>query len=181
MLIHDHASQPYGGHSYPDPSGVTLTDKTIPGLLAKIRLYRANNGLAAGSPEADLEAHYRVVHPHLVSVVGATPTATEDPVARWLNRIWRTPPKEKEFVETLPYNDRLATCAECPHYEAIHPYSTDDKRRLIILAAGRISDHGICKIHHWPVGLAALIAQHDTEDVDGCWANRESCSGTTAI
>jgi hypothetical protein len=170
-LVFDHASQPFGGHSYPDPSGVTLKGKTARELLANITTYRRNNGIAIGSPEADVEAHYRVVHPHLVS--GETKQPAADPVERWLNRIWRTPPQPKNFVEAEPLSKRLDQCRACPHYAKDHAYSAESSRRLIILGVGNVTDFAACKVRHWPVGLAALMPTHDVEALEGCWASRE--------
>jgi hypothetical protein len=169
-LLHLHPSQPYGGHTFPDPSGVPIKGKTLQEMLDAIALYRANNGLPSGNPEKEVEAHYRVVHPHLVTPVGSTRDATEDPVARWLARVWRNPPKEKEFIEAEPLRTRLATCAACEHYVADHAFDADARRRLTILGVGHVTDFGACRAHHWACGLAALIPRHSADPVKGCWA-----------
>lgn len=169
-LILDHAQQPPGGHSFKDASGVLLRDDTLPGLLSKLTRFRQLNGLPAGNPAAEVEADYKVRYPWLVSKVGETPVAKEDPVATWLNRAWRSPVKEREFIESVPLGERLSTCAKCQFYESSWPYTAETRRRMTILGFGRVTDEGVCAVHHWPVGLAALYPKPTTDyRPEGCW------------
>ena len=78
---------------------------------------------------AEVEADYKVRYPWLVSKVGETPVAKEDPVATWLNRAWRSPVKEREFIESVPLGERLSTCANCQFYESSWPYAAEARRR----------------------------------------------------
>ncbi len=133
--------------------------------------FRSTNGFPAGNPEAELEVIYRATNPHLVTKVGVTPVAEEDPVARWVARLWRLPPKEKDFAESETTRVRLETCVTCPHYAAEHSYDAGTARRLAILSHGRMTDFAACDAHHWALGLAALIQSPETQvDAEGCWA-----------
>jgi hypothetical protein len=170
-LIHDHPQQPPGGHTFNDPSGVTIRADLLADLLTKIASYRAANGLPAGNPAAEVEADYKARHPWLVTKVGVTPPTQEDPIARWLNRQWRAPVKERDFVESTVTSARLATCAQCPFYVP-HSLPPEPTRRMRILGYGRLTDEGACGAHHWIVGLAALQANPDTDYApEGCWSN----------
>jgi hypothetical protein len=170
-LIFDHPSQPPGGFTFKDPSGVTLKSDTLRALPAKVASYRAANGLPAGNPAAEIEADYKVRHPWLVSKVGVTPAILEDPVAKWLNRQWRTPTKERDFAESTVTTARLTTCAGCQYYTA-HKLDPEPSRRMRILGCGRLTDESACTVHHWIVGLAALQAKPETDYApEGCWVN----------
>lgn len=172
-LIFDHAQVPPGGYSFPDPSGVVLRSDGLKPLLGKIAQFRSTNGFPPGNPALEVEAYCLIHHPWLVTKVGAVSPVTEDPVARWINRLWLTPPKEHAFTESVIQDERLAVCAQCPHYVPSHPYSLQSRRRLTILGVGHIKDFGACKAHHWPVGLAALISSPGGEPVSGvdCWGS----------
>lgn len=176
MLIYDHASQPYGGHHFRDPSGLILRAKTLKALLVAIADYRRTNGMAPGSPEKEVETFYSTEFPHLVSKLDPASEVAEDPIARWLNRIWRNPPKEREFVESEVELARLRTCTTCQHYTTDHLLSVDARRRLIILGAGRVHNEGACKVQHWACGLAALVATPEAKPVEGCWAQASRVS-----
>lgn len=170
-LLFDHPQSPPGGYSFPDPSGVLLKADNLRGLLGRIASFRATNGFAPGNPAVELETYCKANHPWLVTKVGINPVGYEDPVARWINRMWTTPPKEREFSDAEIVRVRLDTCAACPHYSSFHPFSLNSRRRLEILGVGHIKDHGACKVHHWAVGLAALVNAPEVKiPVEGCWA-----------
>lgn len=172
-LIFDHPRSPIGGHSFLDPSGVLIRADKLLELPPKIASYRSINGLPAGNPEAEIEARYAVDSPWLISRVGTTRTIPEDPVARWLNRAWRTPIRDWAEAETV--NARMATCETCEHYAPDHPFSKDASRRLLVMGAGKLREAGACKVHHWACGLAVLAqAPEVTTGVDGCWASPRS-------
>lgn len=169
-LIHDHAQQPPGGHDFIDPSGVRLHAERLSDLLTKIAAYRRANGLAAGDPAKEVEADYIVRYPWLVTKVGTTVAAKEDPIARWINRQWRLPVKERDFAESTVTAGRLARCAECEYYSPDHPYDAEARRRLTILGFGRVTDEAACSVHHWAVGLAALHQNPESPHrPEGCW------------
>lgn len=171
MLVFDHASSPPGGYTFLDPSGVRQSGKDLRELIANISAYRATNGLPPGNPHAELEAIYKVEHPHLVTKVGVAPVVHEDPIARWVNRLWRLPPKEKDFAESETTRARLETCAACQYYAPIHKFDITTNRRLTILSVARMTDFGACKAHHWAPGMAALMQEPETQvDAEGCWA-----------
>lgn len=123
-------------------------------LITAITNYRSQNGLAAGNPSSEVEAYYAIHHPWMISKVGSVPTVIEDPVARWLNRAWRSP--IKDWAESEMVNARMATCLTCEHYAADHQFDGEATRRLIILGAGKLKESGACKVHHWACGLAVL-------------------------
>jgi len=167
-LIFDHPRSPVGGHSFLDPSGVLIRADKLMELPAKIASYRSVNGLAAGNPEAEIEAKYAVDNPWLVSKVGTTPVVQEDPIARWLNRAWRMP--IKDWAESETVNARLGTCVACEHYAPDHPFSAEATRRLLVMGAGKLRTAGACKVHHWACGLAALAQAPESDlRVEGCW------------
>jgi len=168
-LILDHPREPPEGHYYPDPSAYTVRAKSLRELLNAISSYRTQNALPAGNVTQEVEDFYRVQFPWLVSKVGVNPVVREDPIARWLNRIWRAP--IKDWAESEKVEGRMATCLACPHYAPDHPFDRDSKRRLYILGGGRFSETGACKVHHWAVGLAMLDEKPEVSvAVEGCWA-----------
>ena len=179
MLITDHSRQPPGGHSFPDASGHVLRAPSIPDLLSAITDYRAKNGLHPGDPARELEAHYARLYPWLISKVGSTPAAKEDPCLRWLNRQWRA--VVSKWAETTTARRRYAQCQTCPHYVAAHPWSAESVRRLIIVGAGRTGGmDGICKAHHWAVALACAAESLPTPaTVPECWTTTESSAAST--
>lgn len=179
MLITDHSRQPPGGHSFPDDSGHTLRADSIPALLQAIADYRAKNGLHPGQPYKELEAHYARLYPWLISRVGVAPTTPEDPCLRWLNRQWRQPVSKR--VEAMTARRRYAQCQECPHYVAVHPWSAESRRRLLILGAGKTDGmDGVCKAHHWAVGLACAAESLPTPvAVPECWTATENAGSAT--
>lgn len=173
-LVFDHPSGIPGGFRFRDHSGVTLTADTLRGLVKRIAEFRLTNGLPQGNPTTELEVIFRLSAPHLVTKVGVNPPVSEDPVARWINRLWRLPPKEKDFAESETVRERLETCAGCPYYVAEHAYDASAARRLTILSHARMTDFSACKAHSWAVGLAALIQSPETQvDAEGCWASPE--------
>jgi hypothetical protein len=170
-LIHDHPQSPPGGYPFTDPSGVSFQKDNLRLLLSAIRDFRATNGLPPGNPEAEVEAAYKTLYPWLITRVGTTPIANEDPVARWVGRQWRLPPKEKDFAESETVRTRLETCTACPHYTPEHSYDAGTARRLTILSVARMQDFSACRAHAWSVGLASLIQKPETQvDAEGCWA-----------
>lgn len=169
-LLYDHPQSPPNGYTFTDPSGVPLKRDTLRLLLAAIAEFRTTNGLPPGNPAAEVEADYRVRFPWLVTKVGTVPEVTEDPVSRWVNRLWRLPPKEKDFAESETVRVRLETCVACPHYAPEHSYDAGTARRLTILSVARMQDFSACRAHAWAVGLAALIDHPETQvSVDDCW------------
>jgi hypothetical protein len=170
-LIYDHASAPREGYEFRDHSGVKLKADSLRLLEDKIADFRSTNGFPPGNPAAELEVIYRATNPHLVTKVGTTPVVAEDPVARWVSRLWRLPPKEKDFAESETVRVRLETCVGCPHYVAEHAYDAGTARRLAILSHARMTDFAACEAHKWSVGMASLMQSPDTQvDVEGCWA-----------
>lgn len=167
-LIYDHPRQPPGGPYFVDPSGHTIRNESLEGLIKEIARYRTINGLPAGNPEKEVEQFYAVKFPWLITNVGTTPVATEDPVARWLNRAWRSPIKDWAEAETV--EARASTCEACKHYAPMHRFDSDSMRRLMVLGAGRLRPMGACKAHLWACGLAILpYKQEAALHVDGCW------------
>lgn len=167
-LIHDHAHQPHGGHFFNDPSGYLIRAKSIKELLASIRLYRANNGFPSGNPEQEIEAFYVTQFPWLVTKVGVVPEAQEDPLERWLNRIWRE--SARKFCETVTTEERLAVCEKCEHYYE-REYDAQAMRKMTVITGGRLKEAGSCHAHHWACGVAATLEKPEPRfTVDGCWA-----------
>lgn len=175
-LIHNHPQQPPGGYPFTDPSGVSFVSDSIKALLSQVTTYRAANGLPAGNPEKEVETAYRTQFPWLVSKVGSIPDAKEDPVERWINRQWKSPTREREFVGAEIERVRLEGCAACPYYSPSHVYSQETGRRLTILGAGRIVDRSACMVNHWAVGYAALMPKPEGQAVEGCWAGSAGSS-----
>lgn len=157
MLLYDHARQPPGGHIFVDPTSVVLRGKTIEELIKNIRLYRTNNGLPAGNPEAEIEIDYRTRFPWLVSKVGPKPVVPE-PTAlqRWIQRTWANPPKTLVFAEIA--ESRRMTCLACPYHDPVVDLTPAESRRLAVLAGGRyMNNSGYCTKHHFALGLALLL------------------------
>lgn len=176
-LIRNHAQQPFGGHVFVDPTGHHITAKTVDVLLARIAEFRQANGLPPGNPEAEVEADYRTRFPWLVTPVGSVPQPVVDPVARWVNRIWKSPPRK--WVESVERERRAETCVACPHYDAGHSPDADTARRILILGAGHERQMGACRHYGWACGLAVAMLDHDAEPVAGCWL--KSSPPTTGI
>lgn len=177
VLLLDHARPIPGGPSFLDPSGYLVRAKSISELLAAIASYRKNNGLPAGNPAREVETRFAVDYPWLISNTGTTPEVIQDPVARWLNRAWKSP--IKDWAESETVIARLNTCLACEHYAPDHPFDGDSKRRLIILGAGRLKEAGACKVHHWACGLAILDRTPGVvTGVEGCWAEESSALST---
>lgn len=178
-LVLDSSRQPPGGHSFPDSSGHTLRADSIPDLLTAIADYRAKNGLHPGDPYKELEAYYARLYPWLISRVGSVPSAPEDPCLRWLNRQWRQP--VAKWVEAMTARRRYAQCQGCPHYVPLHPWSGESRRRLLILGGGKTDGmDGVCKAHHWAVGLACAAENLPTPaDVPDCWVTVENADSAT--
>lgn len=152
---------------------MTIKADSLAKLLTAVATFRATNGLPVGQPAQEVEAYYAIHHPWLITKVGTAPVAHEDPVARWVNRQWRTPPKERDFAESETVRSRLETCATCEYYATAHKFDADTLRRLTVLGVGRITDFSACKAQHWAVGLAALIQTPETQvEVEQCWARR---------
>lgn len=174
-LVFDHAQTPPAGYSFPDPSGFTLKAESLRGLLTRVADYRRTNGFSPGNPASEIEAYYLIHHPWLVTKVGKNPAIIQDPVERWINRMWLNPPKEREFAESETIRSRLETCTTCPNYVESHPFSIETRRRLEVLGVGRISSMSTCKVHHWAVGLAVFINTPEvTVVVEECWAQGSS-------
>ena len=168
-LIHDHAQQPYGGHNFTDPTGVVVRAASIKDLLRKIAAFRESNGLPSGDPATEVEAYYATQYPWLVTPVGSTPAAIEDPVEAWLNRMWREAPRD--FVNADVVATRLGTCTMCQHYASAYPLSPESSRRLAILSQGRPPCLGACGAHGWALGLALLLrGLRRRVNAAGCWA-----------
>lgn len=171
-LVFDHPQKPPGGFDFKDPSGVTLRADSLKALLGKIATYRAINGQPPGNPTKEVENDYKLRHPWLVSKVGVVADVFEDPIARWINRLWKTPIREKDFAESMTTAARLKTCAGCEFYVHGHKLDAEPARRMKILGYGRLTDESACSVHHWIVGLAALQAKPATDyRPEGCWVN----------
>lgn len=166
-LIRNHAQQPPGGHVFVDPTGHHIAAKTVEVLLARIIEFRQANGLPPGNPEAEVEADYRTRFPWLVSKVGTIAAPQQDSVARWVNRMWKSPPRR--WVESVERERRAETCVACPHYDAAHQPDADTARRILILGAGRERQMGACLHHGFACGLAVAIQDHDADPIEGCW------------
>lgn len=168
-LIFDHAAQPPGGYRFADPSGCEIRSAKLRDLLKSIAVYRQNNGLPPGNPEQEVEAVYRTEYPWLVSKVGLTVTAAPDPLDRWIADAWKRPPKL--FDSEVVIDRRRGACAVCPHWEPEASLTTDQLRRATLLGASSYRDHGRCRVHNWPCGLAVLIERPVVkESVPDCWA-----------
>jgi len=167
-LVFQHARQPPDGHSFADKSGYVVKSTTLNGLLSAIASYRSNNGIYAGNPAVEVEKEYATKYPWLVTKIGEETKTYIDPVAQWVQRLWRDPPSD--FVYLDESHARAAICLNCPHYAADHKFSQDINRRLIILGAGELKKMGACKAHHLACGLAALM-RNPTADlaIDRCW------------
>ncbi len=138
-------------------------------LLDSITSYRAQNGQPPGNPEAEVERYYKVKYPWLITNVGTTPVAIEDPVARWVNRAWKSP--VRDWAESETVNARLSTCLGCEHYDPDRTFDAEATRRIVIMGAGQLRTAGACKVHHWPIGLAILAREQPVSSrVEGCWA-----------
>lgn len=167
-LIFEHAQQPPAGHEFPDSSGHTIRAKTLKELLTAIRAYREANGQRAGNPEKEVESHYTVHYPWLISKVGDMPAPRADPVQAWLNHTWRQAPRA--FVSTEKALSQIADCLACPHYNSDYQPTPDQRRRLQVLSQGRLQGTGTCKAHNWFCGLATLLDSPATESTpEGCW------------
>jgi hypothetical protein len=167
-LIYDHPRQPPEGHYFVDPSGHTIRSESIESLISEVVSYRTRNGLTAGNPAKEVEQFYAVKFPWLITNIGTTPVSKEDPITKWINRMWRTPIKdwsEAEIVEA-----RVERCESCEYYVADHAFGVESTRRLIILGAGRLRSMGVCKAHLWACGLAVLPHKLDSPvKAGGCW------------
>lgn len=169
-LIFDHPQSPPQGYDFIDPSGVRLAAGNLRKLLVAISEFRSVNGMPAGNPEREVESDYAIRHPWLITKTGVTLETAEDPVSRWISRLWRMPPKEKDFAESETTRIRLERCPACPHYAPEHSYDATSARRLTILSHARMTDFSACKAHHWAIGLAALLERPETQvDAEGCW------------
>lgn len=165
-LIRDHPQQPLGGHLFADPSGHSIRAKDIDVLLARIIDYRRANGLPPGNPEAEVERDYRTRFPWLVSNVGTIATPPEDPVTKWVKRLWKLPPKK--WVETVEREARAETCITCPHHKEWTP-GVDLGRRITIIGAGRERGGlGRCSHFNTACGLMVAIQDHDLPDAPAC-------------
>jgi hypothetical protein len=170
-LIYDHAQTPPEGWRFYDPAGVWVSGDTLRELEINVAQFRANNGLPPGNPAGELEAKYAKECPWLVSKVGAVPIAREDPVERWVARLWRDPVREREFVENTVTAERLGVCADCPHLGSDYSPSQEVRRRAAILSAGRPINHHSCSAHGWLVSLAALHPRPASPiSVQTCWS-----------
>ncbi len=168
-LVFDHSVPPPEGHHFVDPSGLTITAGSLRILLGSIASYRAQNGQPPGNPEAEVERYYKTKYPWLITKVGTTPAVIEDPVARWINRAWKSP--VKDWAETETVNARLATCLPCEYYDPDRQFGADATRRIVVMGAGRLRTAGACRVHHWPIGLAILAQERPVaSSVEGCWA-----------
>lgn len=169
MLIYDHAKQPPGGHVFIDPSSHVIESPTLAGLIDAIKLYRRNNGFPAGRPEAEVEIAYTKSHPWLVSKIGEKPTIPlPDPLNRWVHSLWRKPPKN--LRDDLAAEKRMKVCRECPYFSDELNLTSDDKRRLVILSAGRfIEDGGYCTKFNYACGMAVLTDPMPQDPPDFCW------------
>ena len=171
-LVYDAPEGPREGYVFSDPSGVTLRADSLRGLVAKIASFREVNGMAAGCPEAELEAIYRVKYPHLVTRVTATAEPKPDHVERWVAAIWRDPPKASSLAEADTVLSRLGQCATCAFYRPETALSVGTVRRALVLSGGRMSDFSACEAHGWLLGLAALFRQPPhARQVSSCWAS----------
>ena len=172
-LITDHPRAPAAGHYCTDNQGVTHRAKTIPLLEKAIALYRTNNALPAGNPLAEIESFYAIHFPWLISKSGDAPKPPKEEFLRdWINRMWRNPPKQSQWVETETAKARLQVCALCPFNTPAGILSDVNLRRLIILGAGRIAAaSSCCSRHRWDCGLAVWVEDPATaeEAVPGCW------------
>jgi hypothetical protein len=169
-LINDHAQLPPSGDFDFTDAGVTLRSKSLKNLLQDIARFRSNNAMPPGNPASEVEAYYCDAYPWLVTKVGEPPAPVEDPVARWLNRIWALAPRS--FLDSIPAQMRYEVCLKCEFYQEEHAYDTEATRRLMILGAGRTTGRGICEVHHWSIPLAVLIEKPDAAmKVEGCWAS----------
>lgn len=177
-LLFDHPREPPGGYHFLDPSSYNIRAKSLRELLFKIAEYRAKNGMPPGNPYKEIETYYSTECPWLISNVGTSPVANEDPIARWINRTWRTPPSK--WAESIQAGTRYGTCLDCPHYVADHSFSPESNRRLLILGAGHLGGMaGICKVHHWPVALACAVEKMEvTAEVEGCWVRTSAADAS---
>ena len=162
-LNYNHQRQPFA-HSYPDPSGQLLRADTLKALVAAVKDFREKNGMEIGDYEQDVAQHYLVAFPWLVEEsrrpeIGP-PEAQDSPeahVLRWINDLWRTPPKQ---LLTLPETQiRAEICRECNFHEACN-LSTNRElaRKIYLLARGEVP-HGIefCVAHRWHAGMACRL------------------------
>lgn len=176
-LLHDHPQKPPAGDHFTDPTGVILRAKSIEELLTSIVRYRSNNGLPKGNPAREVEDFYRVQYPWLVQGE-PEPTAKQDQLDAWLNRIWRNPPHR--WVDESKVETRLNGCFGCPEYDAEWRPDPAGLKRLMVLGGGRYHQGaGFCRHHRWACGLAIAVDAPDStaSALDGCWAMSFS-SGT---
>ena len=152
--------------------------KSVPVLIKAIETYRANNAMAPGNPAAEVEQFYAATFPWMVSkfLPGETkeaplPPSKHEPLAWWVNRLWKNPPKH--WQESEKARARLAVCKQCPHYLALGTVADVYRRRLILLGGGRNDSTTLhCEEHLWDCGLAVWIAEPEVvKDVPGCWAS----------
>lgn len=161
-------------HWFPDPSGHTLRAKDLRGLIDAVASYRAQNGMARGNPEAEIERFYSKQFPWLVDHLPAKadkPNET-DALVRWVNQMWRA--THPRFHDRVVQSARLAVCRGCPHYSGLPELDNETVRRLMVVGAGAPDfDVGYCSARNWVCGLAALIPDCGSGKLEGCWVGKE--------
>lgn len=152
-------SQPLGGWMYAVVGGPTLSDKSVDGLIAKVKKYREANGLPAGDPEDDIAKLYSPKHPWLIQQVGDVEQFINDS-DEFINLMWRSFPLQME--EPRNRDDRFAQCEKCKHWEPLDTseFTPEISRRLLLLnpLKPRI-EHGWCLLRGWVPSIAVQIHQ----------------------
>lgn len=170
-LHKNHTKQPIPDWSF-KIDGTLFRDKTADGLIGRLALYRASNGLAPGNPEHEIAISLIEKYPHLIyEQSGESPEQTEaERVWEWVNRMWRDVPRGFPEEETI--QAREEACKSCPLAIPFNP-SPELARRAYLLAQGNLRVETRCARHRWHNGLAVLLkepkAWTGSESPPACW------------
>jgi hypothetical protein len=154
-----HMSQPMGGWGIVMPNGPAINDKTVDGLIDKIKAYRVANGMPAGDPEDLIAKAYAPKFPWLIKEVDDIEQFINDS-DEFINKLWKSFPLQ--MAETRTRDDRFAQCEKCKHWEPLDQteFNNETSRRLILMnpAKSRI-EHGWCLLRGWIPSIAVQLHQ----------------------
>jgi len=178
----------YHDRKFKETDGTLIVGNTWKGVFARVRLYRKQNNLPPGDPEAEVHAQACARNPSLCSeedgvAHAAVRTASlKGRVMQWFSALRsRWPPP---FVDSQIAASRAAICKQCPMNEALPEGCANCRHALAelrksVLGGARVGDaalqHHGCAVLGFEQATAVWIDDVTVENAElpgFCWKKK---------
>ena len=176
---------PSTGFVFRDAEGITHVGSSWPGVIKRLKNYRARSGQPPGDPEKEVMAQACNKNPGICTEeseayrVQLNEANLKTRVLQWLQRIIALP--EKQFVFEHDARNRTGICATCPYNKALPKgcsscrAAVEESRKNIIGGRSQDARAESCSILGEDINSASWIEQVADAHPDlppHCWRKR---------